>query len=222
MSPEALSHARVIFDYHQLLESAPGDEVADVMIVLGTNDTRVAEVAADLFHRGMARTVIPTGGIAHQNDLLSTAWDRPEAEVFGEILIGRGVPREAILLETAARNTAQNIAFTRRLMADRGLEASCVRIVCKPFMRRRVAATLAVEWPEVPAEAVSSWKTTFDDYCLMPDLPQQKVANIIMGDLQRLWVYARKGYSAPQELPDGVKVAFESLARMGFTRHLIE
>ena len=160
------------------------------MLVLGTNDIRVADHAADLFHQGLAPLVVITGGIAHQNDLLSTNGNRPEAEVFADSMLASGVPPTALLLEPYATNTAQNIRFSRHLLKTYAL--SRILIVTKPFMQRRAYATHAVEWPEIPA-TMSSWPSTFDDYCTHPDLDPVKVANIIMGDLQRLWIYSRLG-----------------------------
>jgi len=212
LDPESLACAETIFAYN-LLRHAPS--VSDAMIVLGTNDTRVADFAAELFAQGLARRVIVTGGIAHTNDLLATNWDRSEAEVFSEILLAHGVPFEKLVVETQATNTAQNISYSKRLIE----EPSSVLYVCKPFMPRRVYATHAVEWPEVPAR-VASWETTFEGYC-NDELPQEKIVNIMLGDLQRLWVYARRGYSAPQRFPAEVLDAFNTLCAKGFTRHLI-
>ena len=108
MSPEAIEHARRIFDYLQLNHRALP---ADMMMVLGTNDTRVADFAAELYHAGLSEKLVVTGGLAHQNDLLATDWDRPEAEVFADILASRGVPRDKMMLETQALNTSENLAF---------------------------------------------------------------------------------------------------------------
>jgi uncharacterized SAM-binding protein YcdF (DUF218 family) len=217
VSPEALESARVIFDYHQL-RHAPAP--ADLMVVLGTNDTRVADFAAAQFHQGIAETVVVTGGIAHQGDLLATDWDRPEAEVFADILVAQGVPSARILLETEATNTAENIRFSKRLITARGLSPTRVALVMKPFMQRRVLATHVVEWPEMPASIVS-WNCSFDEYCTAPGLEPDKIANIMMGDLQRIWIYATRGYSAPQILPDEVRGAYLHLKGLGFTHHLI-
>ena len=74
-------------------------------------------------------------------------------------------------------------------------------------------------WPEIPA-STASWPGTFDDYC-NDMLPPAKITNIMMGDLQRIWVYAARGFSAPQQIPDDVKKAFHRLVELGFTRHLI-
>ncbi|MCX6612471.1 MAG: YdcF family protein [Acidobacteria bacterium] len=215
MTAEERHLASTVFDYHQLSHKPA---TADAMLVLGTNDTRVAGHAADLFLQGFAPLVVITGGIAHQNDLLSTSWHRPEAEVFAEILRARGVPSSALLLECKATNTGENIRFSRQLLANHTL--SRILIVTKPFMQRRAFATHAVEWPEMPA-TMSSWSATFDDYCTHPDLDPVKVTNIILGDLQRLWLYSRLGYSAPQRIPADVMTAFHKLVELGFDRHLL-
>lgn len=216
MVPEAFGHAQTIFDFHQLKHRYMP---SDVMLVLGTNDIRVAHFAADLYHRKFAPTIVASGGIAHQNDLLATGWDRAEAEIFADILAGSGVPRNSMLLETKATNTGENIAFCRRTLGAAGLHPKSILIVVKPFMQRRALATHAVEWPEIPA-AAASWETTFEGYCT-PELPPEKVANIIMGDLQRIWIYARLGFSAPQRIPVEVKRAYDRMVELGFTKHLI-
>jgi hypothetical protein len=190
------------------------------MIVLGTNDTRVADFAAAHYHQGTAPMLVVTGGIAHQGDLLATDWNRPEAEVFADILIAQGVPGDRILLEPEATNTAENIRFSRRLITARGLAPARIALVMKPFMQRRVLATHVVEWPEMPATIVS-WTCTFDEYCTVPGLEPDKIANIMMGDLQRIWIYAERGYSAPQRIPAEVREAYLYLKGAGFTRHLI-
>lgn len=216
MTEEALRLARIIWDYHQLKhEPIP----ADIIVALGTNDLRVAEFAADLYHRGYGKTVLCTGGIAHDSDLLATNWPVPEAEMYAEVLERRGVPKERILLETRALNTAENIILTREFLRQAGIRPRNILIAVKPFMQRRAWATMAVEWPEMPG-SVASPRLTLDEY-FTAELAPEKIVNIIVGDLQRLWVYARKGYSAPQRLPDEVKRAFDGLVALGFTEHLI-
>jgi DUF218 domain-containing protein len=217
MTDEALRLARIIWSYHQLQhEPIP----ADLILALGTNDLRVAEFAADLYLRGYGSTLVCSGGFAHQGDLLETGWEKPEAEMFADVAACRGVPRDRILLETRATNTAENLRFARDLLAARAIRPRNIVLAVKAFMQRRVWATLAVEWPEMPA-SLASPRTTFDDYCTA-ELTPEKVTNIMMGDLQRIWIYARRGWSAPQRLPVEVREAYEGLAARGFTRHLLE
>ncbi|MBI4890881.1 MAG: YdcF family protein [Acidobacteria bacterium] len=213
---EVLRLAEVVYEYHQL-RHAP--QPADAMLVFGTNDLRVADAAAALFHRGFSRIVVCSGGVAHADDLLSTGWTNPEAEVFADTMVARGVPRAAILLEPRALNTAENVRFTRELLHSQNLAPRNLLLVMKPFMQRRVWATMAVEWPEMPA-TVASPDLTLDQY-FTAALPSERVIPILLGDLQRLWIYARNGWSAPQRLPAPVLDAYRELAARGFTQHLI-
>jgi uncharacterized SAM-binding protein YcdF (DUF218 family) len=216
MNEEALTQARVIWNYLQLRHRPIP---ADVIIALGTNDLRVAKFAARMYRQGFGRRVVFTGGIAHQNDLLSTGWERPEAEMFAEAAEKEGVPRDRMLLETRATNTAENIRFARLLIEDHGVEVRNVVLVVKPFMQRRTWASMVVEWPEMPA-SVASQEMTLDEY-FTDELTPERVTNIMMGDLQRIWVYSRRQWAAPQVVPGEVRTAFDRLVQLGFTKQLI-
>jgi len=216
MTDEALKLAGVIWEYHQLHQQAvPGD----VILALGTNDLRVADFAADLYFRGFGGIVVCSGGVAHQNDMLATGWTRPEAEMYAEILVSKGVPPEHVLLEDRAANTAENLRFTRALLERSGIEARRIVIAVKPFMQRRVWATLAVEWPDINA-TLASPRMTLEEY-FTAELNPDKTTNIMMGDLQRIWIYGRKGWSAEQAIPDEVLDAYRRLVDLGYTRHLL-
>jgi uncharacterized SAM-binding protein YcdF (DUF218 family) len=216
MDSDTLRLARIIWDYHQLGQQPVP---ADVLVALGTNDLRVAVCASGLYARGFGRLLVCSGGMAHQDDLLATGWTRPESEMFAGVAVEHGVPRDRILLESRARNTAENIRFTRELLERRGVEPRNLLLVAKPFMQRRVWATLAVEWPGMPA-TIASPELTLDEY-FTPELPPETIIPILMGDLQRIWVYAHKGWSAPQRIPAAVLEAYRELVRLGFTGHLI-
>lgn len=216
MTPEALRLARVVWDYHQLRHTPIP---ADAIVALGTNDLRVAHFAADLYHRGFGPVLLCTGGIAHQGDLLATAWSKTEAEMYADIAVERGVPRERILLEMRATNTAENLRFARDVLLGAGMRPRNIVIAVKPFMQRRVWATVAVEWPEMPA-SLASPEMSLDEY-FTPELDPDKITNIMLGDLQRIWVYARRGWSAPQRIPAEVSEAYDRLVELGYNRHLI-
>jgi uncharacterized SAM-binding protein YcdF (DUF218 family) len=213
---DILAPARVIWDYLRLREQP---RPADVLVAVGTNDLRVAEFAARLFHEGYAPLMVCTGGVAHLGDLLATNWDRTEAEMFADVAVGLGVPREAILLEPRAANTTENIRFTRALLEDRDIKVEHVLYASKPFVQRRVRAAHQVVWPRMPSTVVSA-EMTLEEY-FTPDLPAEKVIHIMMGDLQRVAVYGRRGWTAPQTVPPEVHEAYGRLAALGFTRQLI-
>jgi hypothetical protein len=216
VTEEVLSAARTIWGYHQLRHKPIP---ADVIVALGTNDLRVAEFAADLYLRGFGKLLVCTGAKAHQHDLLATSWSDSEAEMYRRAALARGVPADRILVEPEATNTAENLRFTRRLLAERGVCAANLVIAVKPFMQRRTWATMAVEWPEMPA-TVASPEMSLDEY-FTPELGPEKIIHIMMGDLQRIWVYGRRGWSAPQRVPGAVLEAYSRLKALGFTAHLL-
>jgi hypothetical protein len=103
------------------------------------------------------------------------------------------------MLEPRAANTAENVRFTGELLYRNGGHPRNIVLATKPFMQRRVWATMAVEWPEVPA-SLASERMTLDEY-FTEDLPPEKVIPIMLGDLQRVWIYGRRGWSAAQIVP---------------------
>jgi uncharacterized SAM-binding protein YcdF (DUF218 family) len=216
ITEQILHAARIIWNYHQLRHKPIP---ADVIIALGTNDLRVAEFAAKLYHNNYGKILVCTGAIAHQGDLLATPWTRTEAEMYAEVAMRHGVPENRILLEKNATNTAENIRFARELLCRNNIHPDNVVIAVKPFMQRRTWATMAVEWPEMPA-TLASPEMSLDQY-FTDELTPVKIINIMLGDLQRIWIYSKRGWSAPQRFPEEVISAYESLKAAGFTQHLI-
>jgi uncharacterized SAM-binding protein YcdF (DUF218 family) len=205
--------ARIVWDYHHVHHTLRN---ADAIVVLGSHDTRVAERGAELFLAGWAPLLVCSG---HLGSLTSGIWARSEAEVFAEIAVGRGVPRDKVLLESRSTNTGENVDFTRQLLAEKGLTPRRMIAVQKPYMERRTLATFASRWPELEL-VVTSQQVGFDDYA-SSDLDREDVIHIMVGDLQRLIVYASKGWSAPQEIPAEVRTAYEGLVAAGYTKRLL-
>lgn len=212
--------AKIIWDYMHLNHTL---RKADVLLVLGGHDLRVAEYAAKLFQDGFAPLVVVSGGVAHTDDLLKTAWSGTEAEKFTEVLIARHVPASNILLETQAKNTGENFSLSRMLLADRGINFASALVVTKPYMERRAIATGAKHWPDKDLIIVSP-PITFKDYfenSINEQTTPDDIVNIMMGDLQRIDVYGKNGFQIAQEIPDQVWKAFDQLKKLGYTKHLI-
>ena len=205
--------ARTLWDYHHVGHAL---EKADCIIVLGSHDTRVAERGAEVFLAGWAPLVVCSG---HLGALTSAMWSRPEAEVFADVAVARGVPRERILIEDRSTNTGENVDFSRRLLAENGVRPKKAIAVQKPYMERRTLATFAQRWPEIEV-VVTSPQIGFDAYPT-GEIRKDDVIHIMVGDLQRLVVYARKGWSAPQDVPPEVRTAYERLVAAGYTRRLL-
>jgi len=205
--------ARIVWDYHHVHHAL---EKADAIVVLGSHDTRVAERGAEVFLAGWAPLLVFSGGLGA---LTRSLWSRPEAEVFADVAAGLGVPRERILTESRSTNTGENVDFSRALLAERGIRLKKAIAVQKPYMERRTLATFARRWPELEV-VVTSPQIDFDAYPTV-EIPKDDVIHIMVGDLQRLLVYGRKGWSAPQDVPAQVREAYERLVAAGYTRRMI-
>ena len=205
--------ARTLWDYHHVHHHL---EKADCVIVLGSHDTRVAERGAEVFLGGWAPLVVCSG---HLGSLTSGMWSRPEAEVFADVAVARGVPRDRILIESRSTNTGENVDFSKRLLAEKGIRPTKAIAVQKPYMERRTLATFRRRWPELEG-VVTSPQIDFDAYPT-GEIRRDDVIHIMVGDLQRLIVYARKGWSAPQDVPPEVMAAYERLVAAGYTRRLL-
>jgi len=205
--------ARIVWDYHLVRHAL---RRSDCIIALGSHDTRVAERAAEVFLEGWAPLLVCSG---HLGALTGGTWTRSEAAVFADVAAARGVPRDRILLEDRSTNTGENVTFSRRLLAERGLEPRTAIAVQKPYMERRTLATFQARWPELDVR-VTSPQLGFDDYPA-GDIRKDDVIHIMVGDLQRLVVYGRKGWSAPQEVPPEVLEACDRLVAAGYTRRLL-
>jgi uncharacterized SAM-binding protein YcdF (DUF218 family) len=195
---------------------------ADCLLVLGSRDDRVAEYAAKLAERFRFGVVAVTGGSAHHDDLLATAWqEKCEAEHFAQVMRKNGMTRN-IILEAFATNTGENATFTYNLLKSRAKVPHTLVIVTKPYMERRTLATFEKQWPDTKAKFImASPPHSFTDYC-NDEQPVDTVINIMVGDLQRIMKYPALGYQSEQAVPSEVLKAYQVLIDAGYTKHLMK
>jgi uncharacterized SAM-binding protein YcdF (DUF218 family) len=202
-----------IWNYHHLNHRL---EKSDVILVLGSNDLRVAKYAAELYLQGWAPLIVFSGNVGA---LTRESFERPEAEIFAEIALRMGAPESAILIEAESTNTGENVAFCRRLLESKGIDPNSLILVQKPYMERRAYATFMNFWPGKKVIAASP-PIPFSEYPT-EDLPRDLVINIMVGDLQRIRIYPERGFQIEQEIPDDVWQAFEKLVELGYDKRLI-
>ncbi len=208
-------HAKIIWDYMQLNQQL---HKADAIFVLCSLDTRVAEYAAQLYRGRYAQSIVISGGVG---ELTKDRFTKPEAEVFADIIISAGVPKEKIILESNSTNTGENIRFTYDLLKTLGKKFTSFILVQKPYMERRTFATFKKQWPESYTDIqVTSPRISYEDY-FTEDMNKELVINIMVGDLQRIREYPKVGYQIKQDIPNSVWYAYEQLVDAGFTKHLI-
>jgi uncharacterized SAM-binding protein YcdF (DUF218 family) len=214
IDPQTLSAGRVIWNYLKLDMTL---RKADGIVIFCSNDLRVAEFAASLYNAGFAKWICPTGGVGR---LTYGLFHQPEALAFSEVLMENGVPQNVIFPETKATNSAENTFFTHSLIEDEKLPHSSLIILQKPYMERRTLATLTYYWPEQPV-IVASPPISFDRYPF-DSFSLKDLLNILAGEIQRMSLYAERGWQSQQPIPQTVISAFKNLLEAGYSGQLAD
>lgn len=213
-SKEIMALAQIVWNYllmdHQLKKS-------DCILVLGSNDTRVAERGAELYLQGWAPLLIFSGGLGR---LTEGVWQEPEADKFSKIAMQMGVPKKAILIENKSTNTGENIRFTQQLLQQKNIDPKTFIVVQKPYMERRSFATFKKHWPDKDI-VVTSPQIKFEQYPT-ENLPLDKVIQIMVGDLQRIKIYPEMNFQIAQEIPEEVWKAYGQLVAAGYDQQLVK
>ena len=213
---EFLQPLQVLWDYlgmHQVPEKV------DCIVGFGNFNDNIARRAAELYLQGYAPKVLFTGGLGRNTEGLLP---EPEAVRFARTAMECGVPEKDIILEDRSTNTAENILFTREKLRELGLAHGKILGVHQPFMERRITAAMGVYWPELDFR-VTSPQVTIPEYLAdsqKQGITENAAVSVIVGDFQRMDLYAKKGYQLPQDIPEEAWQAFHKLVEMGFDKQL--
>lgn len=213
VSSQSWSDALLLWDHH-LMHHDP--RPCSVAIGLGSHDLGVADMTVRLYQGGMAPLIVFTGATSPTT---RARMPRGEAVHYRERALELGVPDRAVLIEPRARNTGENIRFSRAVLEEAGVPISSVLLVSKPYEERRAHATARKLWPGV-AFVCASAPVTFEEY-LASIQNDRMVIDMLVGALQRLMIYPARGFMAADPVPDDVAAAYERLCRAGFTSRLI-
>lgn len=112
ISAQDWADARRIWDYHQMGHAL---QPCSVAIGLGSHDLGVADTSADLYQRGLVPLLLFSGATSPTT---RERMPRGEAVHYRERAIELGVPSSAVLVEPKARNTGENIRFSREVLEE--------------------------------------------------------------------------------------------------------
>ena len=193
---------------------------ADVIIGFGSNDTSIAERASKLFNDGMAPYLLFSGGLGKGTE---GVWNRTEAETFRDIAINCGINKEKILIENKSSNTGENILFSKKLLEKEGIYVNTAIIVHQPNMGRRIFAAIKKQWPEIKP-LIAPANCTLEQYIdelICSGVDEEELISNIVGDFQRIDVFAQMGFQIPQCIPDEAVEAFNELCKLGYTKYIV-
>lgn len=215
--------AGILWNFHHL-NIDPSDEHgninADCLIVCGNNETRVAQRAAELYRQGHIKKIIFSGSKVHERFEEQYGEGLTEAEVFAKIAMEEGVPREAILIETGATNTSENMAFSASLLQEHNIPHDKIIVVSAAQHERRSLATAAQKIPGKKI-LVTSPVESFESFISDPKYRKGRIRALI-GHTLRLRIFARKGDLVSQDIPDEVTAAYRELIHRGYAPLAVE
>ena len=137
--PDDIKH---ITDY-MLVETAL--RPADLCFVFGgQNADHLADHAAKLYHQGLFKHIIVSGGVATDDGRL-------ECDRMRDRLVEKGVPEDCILVENQATNTGENVTYGMQLLEKEiGLDnIGSIIGIGQIHASRRFLMTLEKHWPDV-------------------------------------------------------------------------
>lgn len=122
---------RIISDITSFIfiENAP--HKADAIFLPGSSHPEQPEYAADLYRKGYAKWLIPSGGVSVKRDKWPGVRSKADiyngdyqsdCEFFTDVLIKNGVPTDAIVGEDKSGHTRDNAFLSRKVVDEKGLK----------------------------------------------------------------------------------------------------
>lgn len=190
--------------------------IADAIVVLGgatregipprpTNEVTEAGdrliYAARLWKAGAAPLVLVTGGAVG----VQGPAGKPESDAMADILGVLGVPPDAILLESEARNTFENALYSGPILAEAGAET--ILLVTSAVHMPRAAAifrTMGYDFTPAPTDFFVSeadlayyWRPELEIqlFNLVPSADDMYLTSLAMKEWIGIWIYRFRGWA---------------------------
>jgi len=132
-------------------------EKADIIFIPGGSHPEPGEFAADLYKRGFADKVMPSGGVSVKTgkfggvkagrEIYSKDY-ATDCEFLADVLQINGVPNSAIYREDTSGYTKTNAYFSRKIADEKGLIINKAIICCKNFHARRCLMSYQFALPD--------------------------------------------------------------------------
>ena len=149
---------RIITDITNFIFVSDEAEKADAIFLPGSSHPEQPEYAAELYHKGYAKWLVPSGGLSVKRDKWPGVCSKADiyngdyqsdCEFFTDVLLKNGVPAPAIIGEDKSGHTRDNAFFSQRVVEESGVEIKTALIVCKAFHARRCLMLYQMAFPDV-------------------------------------------------------------------------
>lgn len=149
---------KIISDISDYIFVSDEPEKVDAIFLPGGSHPELPEYAAELYHKGYATWLIPSGGVSVKRDKWPGVRSKTEiyngnyqsdCEFFVDVLVNNGVPIGAIIGEDNSGHTRDNAFLSRKVVDESGVKIKTALIVCKAFHARRCLMLYQMAFPDV-------------------------------------------------------------------------
>ena len=194
---------------------------SDGILGLGSIDFKVAYLCSKLYLEGYGKYIIFSGKCGKGTENVIT---KTEAEIFRDIAIKEGVPKEKVFIEKEATNTYENYIFSERIINNNNLKGDSLIVVQKPYAERR---SFAIKEKLVKNRNcyITSPKmdiNNFEDYYESnKDTNIDLIINEIVAEINIIDIAPKYDLQSYQMIPDQVKQIYNNLVKAGYNKYLI-
>ena len=148
---------KIIADITNFIFEDDEPQKVDAIFLPGGSHPEQPEYAAELYRKGYAKWLIPSGGVSVKRD----SWPgvrskaniyngdyQSDCEFFTDVFVKNGVPASAIIGEDKSGHTRDNAFLSRRVVDENELEIKTAIIVCKAFHARRCLMLYQMAFPD--------------------------------------------------------------------------
>ena len=149
---------RIVTDITNFIFVSDEAEEADAIFLPGGSHPEQPEYAAELYHQGYAKWLIPSGGISVKRDKWPGVRSKTDiyngdyqsdCEFFTDVLLKNGVSASVIIGEDKSGHTRDNAFLSRKVVDESGVDIKTALIVCKAFHARRCLMLYQMAFPDV-------------------------------------------------------------------------
>ena len=148
---------KIIADITNFIFVEDEPQKVDAIFLPGGSHPEQPEYATELYRKGYAKWLIPSGGVSVKRD----SWPgvRSKADIyngdyqsdcdfFTDVFIKNGVPSDVIVGEDKSGHTRDNAFLSRMVVYEKGIEIKTAIIVCKAFHARRCLMLYQMAFPD--------------------------------------------------------------------------
>lgn len=148
---------RIITDISDFIFVSDKPCKVDAIFLPGGSHPEQPEYAAELYRKGYAKWLIPSGGVSVKRDKWPGVRSKADiyngdyqsdCEFFTDVFVKNGVPADAIIGEDKSGHTRDNAFFSKKVADENRLDIKTAIIVCKAFHARRCLMLYSLAFPD--------------------------------------------------------------------------